>query len=489
MSQSNRWRSTGFTRRTLLLSAGARVLSSGTAIPPNAPNIILTMTDDQGWGDVSYNGHPVLRTPNIDAMAANGVRFDRFYAAAPVCSPTRASVLTGRHPHRYRCFSFCYDLPLRAVTIAEALKPVGYATGHFGKWHLGGIPWADGGSNRGYVAEPPGPPAKTARHPGNQGFDEWFSAGNWFDLNHRHMYHNGRPADPIKGAPADVIMDHALRFIRKAAGEKRPFLAVIWFPEPHGPHLALERDRSAYHDHPGSADYFGEIAAVDRSIGRLREELRTLGIHRNTMLWFSSDNGATRDGSTGGLTGRKGSLMEGGIRVPGVLEWPERAPKPLTTNFPASTLDLYPTILEAAGIHRTPGIEPLDGMSLLPAIERKALRRAKPLCFEWCNGNEDVVASAVVDNEMKLYRGRLWEGSRPSPSGEAAEYLFNLERDAAERTDLARSQPEVVRRMRAHLETWQESVRKDAEAYPSTRSRGWAVEVNTSVPWMDREKE
>ena len=162
-----------------LLAGGAvgvampRVMRAATTRPASKPNIILCMTDDQGWGDTSYNGHLHLKTANLDAMAAAGIRFDRFYAAHPLCSPTRASCLTGRSPVRYRCMSWGHDLPLREVTIAEAVRTAGYATGHFGKWHIGGIPDAAGGTGRGL----PESFCPKPRHPGNQGFDEWFSAG------------------------------------------------------------------------------------------------------------------------------------------------------------------------------------------------------------------------------------------------------------------------------------------------------------------------
>lgn len=425
------------------------------------PNIILTMTDDQGWGDVSYNGNPVLKTPHLDEMSGSGVRFDRFYAAYPVCSPTRASVMTGRHPCRYGCFSWGYDLPLREVTVAEALKPAGYATGHFGKWHLGGIPYAPGTTNRGRM---PGP---DDRHPNNQGFEEYFSHGNWFDLNPDKLYHNGKAAGRIEGDTSDIVMDRALEFIRKA---KRPFLAVIWFPSPHGPHQALEKDRAPYLGKPGNADFYGEMAGVDRNIGRLRAELRKLGIHRDTMLWFNSDNGAIPAGSTGGLSGAKGNLMEGGIRVPAILEWPGRIAKPFTTKVPCGTVDLYPTILAALGVRAAGQMEPLDGISLLPLIDGGMKRRPKPLAFQVRDAKGTVTSAALIDNEFKYYRGPAWSG-RIQVKGEGPrEHLYNLDADAAETQDLSTKQPEVFARLRNEWSAWNRSVERDLEAYPFHKS-------------------
>ena len=462
------------TRRNFFRTACATpacVAPFSAAAQSSQPNIILTMTDDQGWGDTSYNGHPVLKTPNLDKMAAAGIRFDRFYAGAAVCSPTRGSVLTGRSPNRFHCFSWGYDLPLREVTIAEAVKTAGYTTGHFGKWHLGGIPFSEGGDNRGFVAEPPGPPEKSARHPGNQGFDEWFSAGNWFDLDYEHMYHNGNAVGPLKGAPADLVMDRAIQFIRSASARNRPFLAVIWFPEPHGPHIALEKDKAPYRDYPKDADYFGEINAVDRNMGRLREELRTLNIHRNTMLWFNSDNGATRLDATGGLSGGKGNLMEGGLRVPGILEWPARIPKPFISRVPACTVDFYPTVCDLLKIHMSPRAGPIDGISLLPLIDGKMDRRPKPLGFEIRHPDGHVISAALIDNDWKLYRGKVLHGWPAKPEGAIGDHLFDLERDPAEHDDISAGRPSETVRLGATLDEWQRSVAKDLAAYPSTNPK------------------
>ena len=320
-------------RATLATLLAARLPARAADTPPR-PNIILCMTDDQGWGDTSYNGHPELKTPNLDAMAASGIRFDRFYAAHPLCSPTRASCLTGRSPVRYLCMSWGHDLPLREVTIAEAVRTAGYATGHFGKWHLGGIPHAEGGTGRGL----PESFCPKPRHPGNQGFDEWFSAGNWYDVGHEHIYHNGEQVPAREGDTSDVLMEVALKWIGKQAADKKPFLAAIWFPSPHAPHIATPEYAAPYAKQgKAKANYYGELAGVDHAMGRLRKALRDLKIADDTMLWFCSDNGGAFPLSTGGLPGGKKWLTEGGTRVPGILEWPARIPKPFATSvrFPS----------------------------------------------------------------------------------------------------------------------------------------------------------
>ncbi len=417
------------------------------------------MTDDQGWGDTGYNGHPVLKTPNLDAMAAAGLRFDRFYAAYPVCSPTRASVLTGRHPTRYRCFSWGCPLPAAEISVAEALKSAGYATGHFGKWHLGEIPGQQGPANRVKAADPGGPPSL-------QGYDEYFSEGNWFDVNPQHLSHDGKPVGPLEGDTSDIIVDRALSWMRAQHKAGKPFHAVVWFPSPHGPYKALDKDRDPYIGKPGNPDFLGEMAAVDRNIGRLRSALREMGVERDTLLWFNSDNGAVNAGSTGGLSGSKSNLMEGGIRVPGIVEWPSRIARPFATSIPAGTVDIFPTIMDYAGLKpATAG--PLDGISLRPLIEGSLKRRPAPLVFGQRDLDGTIQAEAVIDNEWKFYRGRQFFGFPSKPQSQAGEFLFNLDSDAKELNDLAGKEPAIAKRLSGTLRDWQASVERDLLKYPA----------------------
>ena len=282
------------------------------------PNFILCMADDQGWGDTGYNGHPLLKTPVMDEMARTGLRFDRFYAAAAVCSPTRGSVMTGRHPNRFGCFAWGHTLRPQEITIAEALKKAGYTTGHFGKWHIGSVR-ADGTAS-----------------PGNSGFDEWFSSPNFYE-NNPLFSHNGKVIE-TKGESSDVTAGLAMDWIGKVAKGKKPFLAVVWFGNPHSPHVAVDKFKKMYSDQPdGVAHFFGEITAMDAALGKMRSGLRKLGIADNTVLWYCSDNGSLPKGSSGGLRARKGSLYEGGIRVPAVLEWPARVKANRITDINANT--------------------------------------------------------------------------------------------------------------------------------------------------------
>lgn len=322
---------------------------AGLAVSVSAadrPNIVLCMADDQGWGDTGYNGHPVLQTPNLDAMAGAGLRFDRFYAAAPVCTPTRGSVMTGRHPNRYGCFKWGHSLRPQEVTLAERLQAAGYATGHFGKWHLGSV-----------LADSP-------VNPGSAGFDGWLSAPNFYD-NDPILSREGR-AVQLQGESSMVAADAAIAFMQEQHRRNRPFLAVIWFGSPHLPHRAMPADLAPYADQGDQAHWLGEITGLDRAVGRLRAALRDLNIQEQTLFWYTSDNGGLREASSGGRA-KKGSIYEGGLRVPAIVEWPGRLdPRPVSAV--ATTSDIYPTVLALLGIE--PALQPpLDGVSLLPLLE------------------------------------------------------------------------------------------------------------------------
>lgn len=326
------------------------------------PHIILVMADDQGWGDMSYNGHPTLQTPNFDQMAASGLKFNRFYAAAPVCSPTRGSVLTGRHPNRFGCFRWGHSLRPQEITIAEVLREAGYRTGHFGKWHLGSVRQ--------------GSPV----NPGASGFDSWFSAENFFD-NDAILSREGR-AVQTRGESSEVTVDAAIEFIRNCVASDRPCFSVIWFGSPHGPHIALDHDRAPYASQTERQQHFlGEITAMDRAFGKLRHAIRELGVRNNTLIWYCSDNGALpRVGSTGGHRGTKGKLYDGGLLVPSILEWPAVISAPRTTNVRCNTCDIFPTLLSVARAGRS-AQPPLDGIDLTGLFADRMQTRPQPMGF------------------------------------------------------------------------------------------------------------
>ena len=422
--------------------------------PASRPNIVLIMADDQGWGDTGYNGHPELKTPNLDALAASGLRLDRFYAAHCNCSPTRGSVMTGRHPNRYGTYHPGAPFRAEELTVAKVLQSAGYATGHFGKWHLNG---KNGDKN---TTDMPGRAILAADplSPGRLGFDEWVSADNFFDLDPVL----GRMGVPEKfhGDSSDVTTDEALKFIRKQATAGKPFLSVVWFGSPHRPHLALPADKAAYSAlSEKEQNYLGEVTAVDRNVGRLRAALRELKVADNTLLWYCSDNGGHEGAkSTGNLRGEKGSLWEGGLRVPGLVEWPVRIPKPFRSATPCSTLDIYQTVLEATGAVAQNQIQPLDGVSLIPLFDQKTDVRTKPMPF-WDHGTGH---ATWLDWPYKLHLNPRTTRYKKSKEDDdlPATLLYDVSKDPKETTDLAAQEPERVAKMTAALHAWKASVEK-----------------------------
>ena len=421
------------------LGTAARVVAA-PATHSARPNIILCMTDDQGWGDVGFHGLTQIKTPQLDALAASGLRLDRFYAQQS-CSPTRASILTGRHPNRMGVFWPGMPLRREELTLAQVAQQQGYRTGHFGKWHLNGV------AGPGRVI-----PESDPLSPRHCGFEESFSVSNYFETDWT-FGRNGLP-EPSQGDGSEVIMTQALHFIEKQATEKQPFLAAIWFGSPHVPHRPLPTDLQAAH----GSGYFGELLAVDRSIGILRDRLRELGLAENTLLWFNSDNGGWIDpshpeahGVSGGLRGRKGDMWEGGLRVPCVIEWPARIRQPAISTVPAGVVDIFPTLLAAMQAPDPLPARPLDGISLLPLFDGQMPRRPQPLGFWQANGGEhptsDSGPAAWTDDRYKLVK-----------LGKGRYQLYDLPADPAEQIDLAASLPEVVAPLQADLERWQQSV-------------------------------
>jgi arylsulfatase A-like enzyme len=442
---------------------GVSVLAAQQILPADErsqkkPNVILCMTDDQGWGDTGYNGHPVLKTPNLDQMAKEGIRFDRFYSGAPVCSPTRGSCLTGRHPYRYGIFfANVGHMKQEEVTLAEVLRAQGYATGHFGKWHLGTLTKNVKDGRRG------GRQNQHYSPPWENGFDICFSTEQavptWDPMKDqpiatRYWTAEGQFAtENLEGDDSRVVMDRAIPFIREAVRKGKPFLAVVWFHSPHeevrggGKYLEMYKDQPEKKQH-----YYACLTAMDEQVGRLRNELRAAGIENNTMLWFCSDNGPeheTGPGSAGPFRGRKRSLYEGGVRVPGLLIWPEKVRMQRAVRMPCSTSDYFPTVLDVLG-YRLPEAEsrPYDGISLLPLLEDKMAERPRPLAFESAN------QVSLTDNRYKIY----------SSDGGKTYELYDLLEDPSERADLSSRKPDVVEPMGKTLAVWRSSCKSSLDS-------------------------
>ncbi len=461
-------------RRTCLKGALLATLNvclgkaSATAAPGKGkPNIILVMADDQGWGDVGYNGHPFVKTPNLDAMAKVSLKLDRFYAAAPICSPTRASILTGRHPHRSNVLSHGRSMRPQEITIAAALKSAGYTTGHFGKFHVGSMQ------------------KSSPVNPGKFGFDRWFSAPNFFD-DDPVMSSNG-VAVPCKGESSQVTVDEAIKFINRQAKSRQPFLAVVWFAAPHDPHRASNEDLALYEGKPNPG-YYAEITAMDRAFGLLRDTVGQLGIRDNTILWYNSDNGGLVDASSGGRS-RKGSIYEGGLRVPCLIEWPNRIGKPRATRVPAFTSDIFPTLLELTGTPM-PHNRPLDGVSLAGLLDGTMTKRTRPIGFwaplgrgraTWSHKimgalleaqkqGRDIGDASRLDMDAAKIAKKWPEDRFPRHAAwldwpwklhcinGGAVQLYNLETDPNEANNVAAAHADRAGTMKTALQKWQASV-------------------------------
>ncbi len=425
------------------------------------PNIVLIMTDDQGWGQTGYYNHPVLKTPNIDAMAANGVRFDRFYAASAVCSPTRASVLTGRSPNRSGVPGHGNALRRQEKTLSQALKSAGYATGHFGKWHLNGL--------RG-----PGAPVlgNDPYNPGVYGFDIWLTVTNYFDLNPL-MSREGK-FEEFQGTSSEVIVEEALDFITTAAQSKKPFFAVIWDGSPHSPFRTLDKDSQAFEElDKNSQHHYGELVAFDRSVGMLRAGLRKLGVAEDTIVWYCSDNGGLPNiepDTVGGLRGNKGSVWEGGLRVPGIIEWPAEL-DPKITDYPASTMDIFPTIADILNLPDSVMLDTVDGISLVPHLEGETDYRESPIPFRFQR------TGAVVYNNYKL---RFDDRERQKFT------LYDLKTDPAESRDISESNPDMFNLLTAYFKQWDHSV--DMSFAGKDYPEGRVTEDTPRHFWRDDER-
>jgi len=423
------------------------------------PNIILVMADDQGWGQTGYNNHPILKTPNLDKMAENGIRFNRFYAGAPVCSPTRASVLTGRSNDRTAVYAHGYAMCKQEKTIAQALKKAGYKTAHFGKWHLNGL--------RG-----PGVPilASDERSPGQFGFDEWLSVTNFFDID-PIMSRNGEFVE-MKGESSHIIVDEALQFIKKEKDNGQPLLVVIWYGSPHSPWSAKEKDKKPFNSLDEKAqNHYGELVSMDQSIGNLRMGLRSMQLEENTLIWFNSDNGGLPNfgpETVGGLRGYKGKIYEGGLRVPCIIEWPAGIRQKQVTDYPASTMDIFPTLADIVDLPKSSIGFPIDGSSIKELFSTGLKIRKKPIPFRYQG------KAAIVDNNYKLILHDISKNEFE---------LYDVVKDPKETRNIIGEEEEIANSMIKEFTKWNQSVERSIEGkdYPKglMEPNGYNVQWNT----------
>jgi len=432
-------------------------------------NFIQILTDDQGWGDLHCYGRVELKTPHIDQLAADGIRFTDCYSSSGVCSPSRAAILTGRTPYRNGVSNWLntgreMHLLASEVTLPQLLRKNGYQPAHFGKWHLSHYENA-GKSHPTHVfgGEKAAPPQPTMEA---YGYDYWFATGNVARPSHRdpeNFFRNGKAVGPLKGFSAQLIAQDVDDWLKVHRSADKPFFMTVWLHEPHGPISSDSRFMERYPDADRKLQaYLGNITQIDEAVGAIVRSLEAAGLTDNTLVWYTSDNGPAGDdehnpktnfrGSTGGHRGRKAHTYEGGIRVPGIIKWP--------TGFKAAGLpvgsvsaepiighDIFPTLLEIAGIP-LPSDRVIDGASILPVFERLPVDRERPLY--WRN-RKDTMRVAIREGDWKL----LCDSPRSTWE------LYNVAEDPGETTDRSQSHPERLEQMKAALIAYDNDVLRD----------------------------
>jgi len=475
-------------RLTLLTALLLAPLAALHAADAPKPNIIFLLADDLGWGDLGCYGHPHIRTPNLDALAADGRLYTSFYANGPVCSPSRAAFMTGQFPSRLRVFGALGEdgsekgnakyVDPAVPNLARILKQQGYATGHFGKWHLDAI------------RDPKAPPIS------QYGFDEsraHVATGPSFDELEKQLPRgegkNARSSEWIINASLDFLERH----------KQGPVFMNIWFMVPHASLSPSREQRDGYKQFRSNgrlhdavlrkgigADistpqemYYPSVTEMDTQIGRLIQKLKEMGTYENTILIFSSDNGPetihipkamhSGVGSTGVFRGQKRSLYDGGIRVPFIISWPKGGIPRGTVDreLPVSGVDLLPSLLGLAGVTQPPELKG-DGEDLSAAFRGQSFSRKKALFWEQRGGQTGYPLQFSPRLAMREGPWKLLM----NPDGSRLE-LYDLQKQMMETDNLASEFPEVAQRMKASLEDWRKTLPEPDEYFSDMKTSGW----------------
>ena len=445
----------------VLLFFGVRIMEAGASpaasLAGSRPNVIFILTDDQGYGDISAHGNPILKTPNLDRLLREGVRFTDFHVS-PTCAPTRSALLTGRHEFKNGVTHTIYErerLTLKATTLAEVLKSAGYRTGIFGKWHLGDEPkyWPNrrgfdemfihGGGGIGQTY-----PGSCGDAPGNSYFDP-------------AILQNGRFARTM-GYCTDVFFAQATKWMESVKG-KKPFLAWIALNAPHVPLQVRPEDEARYVGkvtNTNAAKFFGMIANIDDNVGRLLAKLAEWGIERDTLVIFMNDNGTDGGvlaGYNAGMRGKKGTPWIGGTRAASFWRWPGRI---AAGDAPALSahVDFFPTLTELAGAKLSSNVRrQVEGRSLVPLLENPgALMPDRVLITHVGRWPKDGKGETREDWKYKAcsVRNTRWHLVSPDGGRDPKWQLFDVRVDVGEKTDVASGNPEVVASLARSYDTW-----------------------------------
>jgi len=465
------------------------------AHPPKT-NFVIVLCDDLGYGDLGGYGHPTLKTPCLDRFASQGMRLTDCYAAAPVCSPARVGMLTGRNPNRCAIYNWIpnpspMSLGTEEITVAELLKSAGYATCHVGKWHCTG-PLDDA----------------TGPTPSDHGFDYWFATENNAQPSHQNpvnFVRNGQAVGPLAGYSSTLIVNEAIAWL-DSLEQGQPFCLLVWFHSPHEPVATADRFTAMYPqaNPPETAIYYGNVTQMDHEFGRLMRALDDMNLCDNTFVLFTSDNGpetlnryprASRSwGSPGPLRGMKLHLYEGGIRVPGIIRWPGQTTPGTVCHEPINGTDLLPTLCAIANVDQ-PSDRPIDGASILPIFQNRKIERDVPLFWYYYKALGKPKA-ALRQGDWKL----LAHTTDARPSGNIKPYslehlelirqtqftgfeLYNLREDLGEKRNLATNEVERVKTMAQTLIQLHREVIAEGLSWPT-----WTKNLQTkNLPAKNRQ--
>jgi arylsulfatase A len=453
---------------SILLSCASFAPTASAAEAP--PNVILFLADDLGYGDLGCYGHPLMHTPHLDAFAKEGVRFTQCYSASAVCSPSRSAIQTGRTPYRNGVFTWIpenQELHLRTSEIAlpKLLKTRGYSTAHFGKWHLNS-----------YFNQPKQP------QPNDHGYDWWLATQNNAAPSHEHptnFVRNGQPVGPVDDYSAPFLAKEAATWLKEQRDPNKPFFITLWTHEPHYPIKSAAEFKARY---PTLTDevqreHHGNVTQMDHAFGLLMKALDEQKIRDNTLVIFTSDNGPEGDGiqspgrgSTGGLRGRKRSVYEGGIRVPGLVRWPGKITPNSISTTPVIGSDLFVTVATVAGAP-VPSDRIVDGGNLIPATQGQPVERSRPLYWR-CYLAPETFKTAMRIGDWKILADEALTTFE----------LYNIATDPNETKEMSLQDPARFAQMKAELIKLNQEIEAEGPDWWKNYGKGATKAKNPKAP-------